>query len=67
VIKAVNAWEKTGEILWSRFSGVLLVEAEKQVYAGMPVKAMKTKRQFLLKPASNPTQLGGAHRRGDDE
>lgn len=59
VIKAVNAWEKAGEILWKRFSGVLLVEAEKQVYAGVPVKAMKTKRHFLLKPASQPVS---AHR-----
>lgn len=53
VIKAVNAWEKTGEILWNRFSGVLLIEAEKQVYAGMPVKAVKAKRQFVLRPATS--------------
>jgi SAM-dependent methyltransferase len=62
VIKAVNAWEKVGEILWKRFSGVLLVEAEKQVYAGVPVKAMKTKRHFLLKPAAQPALTHGAHR-----
>lgn len=62
VIRAVNAWEKAGEILWKRFSGVLLVEAEKQVYAGMPVKAVKTKRQFLLKPAATPALTTGAHR-----
>jgi SAM-dependent methyltransferase len=71
VIKAVNAWEKAGEILWSRFSGVLLVEAEKQVYAGAPVKAVKAKKQFLLKPSAQPVQygriqLGGAHRTADD-
>jgi SAM-dependent methyltransferase len=62
VIKAVNAWEKAGEILWKRFSGVLLVEAEKQVYAGAPVKAVKTKRHFLLKPAAQPALTSGAHR-----
>lgn len=62
VIKAVNAWEKAGEILWKRFSGVLLVEAEKQVYAGMPVKAVKTRRHFLLKPAATPALPTGAHR-----
>lgn len=67
VIKAVNAWEKAGEILWKRFSGVLLVEAEKQVYAGMPVKAMKTRRHFLLKPASQPALTHGAHRREDSK
>lgn len=63
VIRAVNAWEKAGEMLWNRFSGVLLVEAEKQVYAGMPVKAMKTKRQFVFKPANSIN----AHRGRDDE
>lgn len=53
VIRAVNAWEKTGEILWNRFSGVLLVEAEKQVYAAAPVKAVKQKqRAFVFNPAS---------------
>jgi SAM-dependent methyltransferase len=62
VIKAVNAWEKAGEILWKRFSGVLLVEAEKQVYGAMPVKAVKTKRHFLLKPAAQPALTNGAHR-----
>jgi SAM-dependent methyltransferase len=62
VIKAVNAWEKAGEILWKRFSGVLLVEAEKQVYAGVPVKAVKARRQFLLKPAARPALTSGAHR-----
>lgn len=66
VIKAVNAWEKAGEMLWNRFSGVLMVEAEKQVYAGVPVKAVKAKRQFLLKPAAQPAQLGGAHRSEKD-
>ncbi len=62
VIKAVNAWEKAGELLWKRFSGVLLVEAEKQVYGAMPLKAVKTKRHFLLKPAAQPALTSGAHR-----
>ena len=60
VIKAVNAWEKAGEMLWNRFSGVLLVEAEKQVYAGMPVKAVKGRqKQFVFRPAGSPVN---AHR-----
>lgn len=64
VIKAVDAWEKAGEILWSRFSGVLLVEAEKQVYAGVPAKAVKGRqKQLLLKPASQPVS---AHRGKSD-
>lgn len=52
VVSAAAAWERTGEMLWRRFSGVLLVEAEKQVYAVAPLKAMKVKRKsFVLKPS----------------
>ena len=40
----------------------LLVEAEKQVYGAMPVKAVKTRRHFLLKPAAQPALPNGAHR-----
>lgn len=63
VIRAVNAWEKTGEILWNRFSGVLLVEAEKQVYAGVPARAVKAKqRAFVLNPS--PSARLGTQRDG---
>src|SRR3546814_3572884 len=52
VVRAQGAWEATGEMLWKRFSGVLLVEAEKQVYAAAPVRPVKVKRKaFVLKPA----------------
>ncbi len=52
VVSAAQAWERTGEMLWRRFSGVLLVEAEKQVYAVAPLKPAKVKnRRFVLKPA----------------
>ncbi|HEX6958431.1 MAG TPA: methyltransferase domain-containing protein [Ferrovibrio sp.] len=51
VVGAASAWEKAGEILWNRFSGVLLLEAEKQVYAAAPLKPVKAKRKaFVLKP-----------------
>src|SRR3546814_8191798 len=33
VVRAQGSWAATGDMLWKRFSGVLLVEAEKQVYA----------------------------------
>lgn len=51
VLRAVNAWERAGEMLWKRFSGVLMVEAEKQVYAIAPLKPLRAKRHsFVLKP-----------------
>ena len=31
-------WERLGLILWPTFSGVIMVEATKQVYAAMPVR-----------------------------
>lgn len=53
VVRAAFAWERTGEILWNRFSGVLLLEAEKQVYAAAPLKPVKVKQKtFVLKPTA---------------
>src|SRR5258706_12298363 len=38
---AALAWERIGVRLWPAFSGVIIVEAIKQVYAAFPVKAKK--------------------------
>ena len=38
---AALAWERIGARLWPAFSGVIIVEAIKQVYAALPVKAKK--------------------------
>lgn len=59
VVRAAGGWDRTGEILWNRFSGVVLLEAEKQVYAATPLKQAKAKRRsFVLKPASSPVWGG---------
>lgn len=46
-------WERLGLILWPTFSGVILVEATKQVYAAMPVRETerKMRRRILPVPA----------------
>lgn len=51
VLRAVAAWERTGQWLWSRFSGVLLLEAEKQVYATAALRPERQRRRaFVLRP-----------------
>lgn len=63
MLRMVPAWEATGEWLWSRFSGVLLLEAEKQVFMPAPLKRQKTRtRHFVLQPQpaasmADPTRL----------
>ena len=37
LIRSANAWERIGGFLWPRFSGVILVEATKQIYAATPI------------------------------
>ena len=39
-----RAWERIGTPLWPAFSGVILVEAEKQLYQGLTVRADRARR-----------------------
>ncbi len=55
VLRSANALEKTGERFWPAFSGVILAEATKRVYQGLPApQKAKTTRQLrpTLVPAS---------------
>jgi len=45
-------WERLGLVLWPAFSGVIMVEATKQVYAAMPVREThKVGRRIMPVPA----------------
>lgn len=45
-------WERLGLILWPTFSGVILVEATKEVYAAVPVReTAKLRRRLVPVPA----------------
>ena len=45
-------WERLGLVLWPAFSGVIMVEATKQVYAAVPVREMrKVRRRIVPVPA----------------
>lgn len=49
-------WERLGLVLWPAFSGVIMVEATKQVYAGVPVRnARRLRRRFVPIPAGAVT------------
>jgi SAM-dependent methyltransferase len=57
-------WERLGLVLWPAFSGVILVEATKQVYAAVPAREVrKVKRRIVPVPAgvtpheAHPTDL----------
>jgi len=42
-----NAWERIGAVLWPAFSGVILVEASKQIYAAAPSYGVEMARGRL--------------------
>ena len=44
-------WERLGLVLWPTFSGVIMVEATKQVYAAVPVREVKARRRIVPVPA----------------
>lgn len=56
-------WERLGLILWPTFSGVILVEATKQVYAAMPVRETerKMRRRIVPVPAGAVTPREQEH------
>jgi SAM-dependent methyltransferase len=46
------AWERLGLVLWPTFSGVIIVEATKQVYAAIPAReTAKLRRRLVPIPA----------------
>jgi SAM-dependent methyltransferase len=60
-------WERLGLVLWPHFSGVIMVEATKQVYAAVPVResARKARRRIVPVPAGvapRETPASSCHR-----
>ena len=45
-------WERVGSILWPAFAGVIIVEATKQLYQGIPARA-----RSRLRPAFSPALI----------
>ena len=49
-----ETWERVGRMLWPAFAGVLIVEATKQLYQGLPAREAARGR---LKPAFRPALI----------
>ena len=47
-------WERAGSSLWPAFAGVILVEATKQLYQGIPALKRHRMRQPAFRPALIP-------------
>jgi hypothetical protein len=58
-----NVFERTGRRFWPMFSGVIVVEAQKRLYQGLPVTQRASRRVFVpvLTPQGAARRL--AHRR----
>jgi len=65
VLKLRSAFERIGRSLWPVFSGVIIVEAQKRLYQGLPVAARASRRVFVpvLAPHGVPTTRETALRR----
>jgi len=60
VLSSAPAWEKIGGRIFSTFSGVIVMEAVKQIYAAQPAAQREARRGVLPIPNRNP----GASSRG---
>lgn len=59
MLAALATLEKTGERWWNKFAGVLIIEAEKQIYAGNPTEVVQ---KVKAKPVIIGTQRTGHSR-----
>ena len=57
VLRLRSAFERLGRTFWPVFSGVIVVEAQKRLYQGLPVAARASRRVFVpvLAPQGVPT------------
>ncbi len=61
VLKLRRSFERIGRIVWPAFSGVIVVEAQKRLYQGLPVASRASRRVFapVLAPQGVPTTRSG--------
>ena len=48
LLRGAGAWERVGPMLYPRFAGLTLVEAEKDLFAGLPATARKPGRRVVV-------------------
>jgi len=54
LVRSGNAWERVGTVLWPGFAGVIIVEATKQLYQGIPARRHGRARKPVFRPALVP-------------
>ena len=59
LLGSAGSWEQVGGRLWPRFAGALALEAEKQMYAGLPTRK-KPRGVKVLVPALAPGRASAA-------
>jgi SAM-dependent methyltransferase len=57
LIRTGLSWERIGRTLWPAFAGVLIVEATKQLYEGVPARAPRRRMKPAFRPALIPPGL----------
>ncbi|MCX5494599.1 methyltransferase domain-containing protein [Kaistia dalseonensis] len=53
-LRSGKGWDKIGAILWPAFPGVLIVEATKLIYQGLPARRTSRRSMPVLQPALIP-------------
>lgn len=64
IMRPSNLFERIGRRFWPVFSGVLIVEAQKRIYQGLPVAKRSSRRVFV--PVLSP-QGTAMHHKSQDE
>ena len=54
LIRTGATWERVGRTLWPAFAGVLIVEATKQLYQGIPAREPRRRMKPAFRPALIP-------------
>lgn len=53
-VRSGGAWERVGTVLWPGFAGVIIVEATKQLYQGIPARRQARASKPVFRPALVP-------------
>lgn len=54
LVRSGSAWEKFGSLIWPGFAGVIIVEATKQLYQGIPARRHARRTEPAYRPALVP-------------
>lgn len=58
ILQASPVWERLGRKFWPLFSGVIIMEAQKKLYQGIPVASRTSRRIFVPVLAPQTSSLG---------